>query len=133
MNCHGWFTSPDGTSFCVAVSNRGQVFTEKEVSDGEDTVRRDYQNFQGILQKAWSTGIKDRAIEIAGGKPLQADIDSAILEFENYIDTRDSEVLKFKIGKQQRLIDKWGDSADNPFSAAIRDKVKLILEEDPNS
>lgn len=133
MNCHGWVTSPDGTVFYTTVSNRGQVFVEKQIPGGEDIARRDYQNFQGILQKAWSTGVKDRAIEIAGGTPLQVDIDAAILEFEDYIDTRDSEILRFKIGNQQRLIDKWGDPTDNPFSTAIRDKIKLILEEDPNS
>lgn len=125
------YCSPDGTKFRIKVSNRGQLYAEKITPDGEDKARKDYANYQGILQKAWSTGIADRAVEIAGGAPLQADIDAATAEFENYADAHTAQISAFKFGKQPTLINVWNDTNDNTFSQAIIDTVSAILNEAP--
>lgn len=125
------FCSPNGTKYVIRVSDRGQVYTEKITPDAEDKARKDYANYQGVLQKAWSTGITQRAIEIAGGAPSQADIDAATVEFEDYAEAHTTQISAFKFGKQPALISIWNDTNDNNFSQSIIDDVAAILNESP--
>ena len=125
-------TSPDGVCWNLKITNRGAVIVEKETPDGKDTASRDYANYQAILEKAWSKGIELRAFELLN-PPTQTELDAAKIEFENYVDTHVTEIIKYKLGKQPVLIAIWDDANDNPFSTNIRTTISTILNEDPNA
>ena len=124
--------SPDGTVWVLRVTNRGAVIAEKETPDGKDSASKDHENFKAILQKAWAKGIETRAIEIAGGAPSQANIDTAKAEFRVYAKTHQAEISQFPNGHQADLQNIWIDTNDNTFTQNVIDAVSVILNEDPS-
>jgi len=122
-------TDADGVRYVLTISKRGKVKAMKEIPDGQDIARVNYEENKGILEEAWSAGLTERAVEIAGGVPSQANIDQATAEFQDYAELKEAAIQAFKMGKKATLQNIWADPIDNTFSQGVIDLVTPILSQ----